>query len=87
MTDDYSTTYLDNLRVSQARIHAGSADWWVVNASGYEIRGPFADRAEAEDNLADLRAPEDEDDGEPIGAGADPFGRPDPRTHPEFWTE
>lgn len=24
---------------------------------------------------------------EPPGAGADPFGRPDPRTHPEFWTE
>lgn len=25
--------------------------------------------------------------GEPRGAGADPAGRPDPRTHPEFWTE
>ena len=25
--------------------------------------------------------------GEPRGAGADPFGRPDPRTHPEYWTE
>jgi hypothetical protein len=24
---------------------------------------------------------------EPHGAGADPFGRPDPQTHPEFWTE
>lgn len=24
---------------------------------------------------------------EPPGAGADPFGRPDPLTHPEFWTE
>jgi hypothetical protein len=24
---------------------------------------------------------------EPPGAGADPFGRPDPRTHPEYWTE
>lgn len=25
--------------------------------------------------------------GEPFGAGADPFGRPSPRTHPEYWTE
>jgi hypothetical protein len=24
---------------------------------------------------------------EPPGAGADPYGRPDPRTHPEYWTE
>ena len=24
---------------------------------------------------------------EPRGAGADPAGRPDPRTHPEYWTE
>ena len=24
---------------------------------------------------------------EPPGAGRDPYGRPDPRTHPEFWTE
>lgn len=24
---------------------------------------------------------------EPHGSGADPFGRPDPRTHPEYWTE
>lgn len=24
---------------------------------------------------------------EPPGAGADPFGRPDPSTHPEFWRE
>jgi hypothetical protein len=25
--------------------------------------------------------------GEPRGAGADPAGRPDPRTHPEYWRE
>jgi hypothetical protein len=24
---------------------------------------------------------------EPLGSGADPYGRPDPQTHPEFWTE
>lgn len=24
---------------------------------------------------------------EPLGAGADPYGRPNPQTHPEFWTE
>jgi hypothetical protein len=24
---------------------------------------------------------------EPLGAGTDPYGRPDPRTHPEAWTE
>jgi hypothetical protein len=24
---------------------------------------------------------------EPAGAGADPYGRPSPQTHPEFWTE
>lgn len=24
---------------------------------------------------------------EPEGAGADPYGRPDPMTHPEAWTE
>lgn len=27
------------------------------------------------------------DEDEPSGAGADPYGRPDPHTHPEFWTE
>jgi hypothetical protein len=26
-------------------------------------------------------------DDEPPGAGADPYGRPDPLTHPEYWTE
>lgn len=25
--------------------------------------------------------------GEPFGAGADPYGRPSPATHPEYWTE
>lgn len=30
---------------------------------------------------------EDDPYDEPPGAGADPFGRPDPRTHPEYWTE
>ncbi len=25
--------------------------------------------------------------GEPFGAGADPAGRPDPFTHPEYWRE
>jgi hypothetical protein len=24
---------------------------------------------------------------EPRGAGDDPYGRPDPKTHPEYWTE
>ena len=24
---------------------------------------------------------------EPPGAGRDPAGRPDPKTHPEFWSE
>jgi hypothetical protein len=24
---------------------------------------------------------------EPAGAGKDPFGRPDPKTHPEYWRE
>jgi len=31
--------------------------------------------------------PDDDDDNEPPGAGADPFGRPDPQTHPEYWRE
>lgn len=37
--------------------------------------------------------PTEEDDSivvyvsEPKGAGDDPWGRPDPRTHPHFWTE
>ena len=26
-------------------------------------------------------------DDEPAGFGADLYGRPDPRTHPEYWTE
>lgn len=26
-------------------------------------------------------------DDEPPGAGDDPYGRPDPIKHPEFWTE
>lgn len=25
--------------------------------------------------------------GEPLGAGNDPAGRPDPATHPEYWSE
>ena len=29
----------------------------------------------------------EEDPDEPYGAGADPYGRPDPLTHPEYWTE
>lgn len=24
---------------------------------------------------------------EPVGAGRDPYGRPDPQTNPDFWTE
>jgi hypothetical protein len=24
---------------------------------------------------------------DPPGAGRDPWGRPDPHTHPEYWTE
>lgn len=31
--------------------------------------------------------PADDDDNEPPGAGADPYGRPSPRTHPEYWME
>jgi hypothetical protein len=50
-----------------------------------------------EDRLADPDYPREDDDltqeeyiakyGGPRGAGADPAGRPDPRTHPEYWTE
>jgi hypothetical protein len=32
-------------------------------------------------------APDFRQSDEPHGAGADPFGRPDPQTHPEFWRE
>jgi hypothetical protein len=31
--------------------------------------------------------PADDPDNEPPGAGADPWGRPDPATHPEYWRE
>jgi hypothetical protein len=33
------------------------------------------------------RSPDFGQSDEPHGAGADPFGRPDPQTQPEFWTE
>jgi uncharacterized protein RhaS with RHS repeats len=38
------------------------------------------------DELGNLLPATDPDD-EPPGAGADPYGRPDPLTHPEFWVE
>ncbi len=31
--------------------------------------------------------PQDDPDNEPPGAGADPYGRPDPLKHPEAWME
>jgi hypothetical protein len=46
------------------------------------------DRDNEEDEPETVRpGPNSDPDDEPSGAGADPFGRPDPRTHPEFWCE
>jgi hypothetical protein len=33
------------------------------------------------------RQPDDDTDSEPPGAGADPYGRPDPQTEPGAWRE
>jgi hypothetical protein len=55
-------------------------------------RGPLASPPcpEADDGAhraAPSASPRSVEDVEQSWYGRDPFGRPDPRTHPEFWTE
>jgi hypothetical protein len=67
----------------------------LVNVEYLEARADAAERDGRGGEAAELRRlaqrwreRADELRGvEPIGSGEDPFGRPDPLTHPEFWTE
>lgn len=52
--------------------------FFVENPAGEEVAGPFTTASDAEKWI---------DEAEPWGAGSDPFGRPDPQTHPEYWME
>ncbi len=68
------------------------------NSERYRVRCPHGEsygartQADAREMVADLIAGDCRECyearyGEPLGAGADPYGRPDPQTHPEYWTE
>lgn len=56
-------------------------EWDIAEDALYRATGEDADDGPLAAALRKLL------DDEPPGAGADPFGRPDPQTHPEFWTE
>ena len=63
----------------------GTVTWTDPNKSGI-VR--WDDNEETEYSWAELgQLGPDVDPDEPYGAGADPYGRPDPLTHPEYWAE
>lgn len=43
MTD---LTYVENMRVAQAKISEGDVRWYVVNAANHVVRGPFTDNGD-----------------------------------------
>lgn len=55
---------VENLRTAQSRIYHGDVNWYVTNASGWVIRGPYETREEAREQLKDIQETawaEDED--------------------------
>lgn len=62
--------------------------FWLLSADGEESRWYVTARLGVEGSQEFLRSLGVKlEDVEPPGAGRDPYGRPDPRTHPEYWTE
>jgi hypothetical protein len=76
----------------ELRYHSGfasdNAEYLEARARTAEKEGRPGEAAEYRRLAERWRKRADELRGEePIGSGADPYGRPDPRTHPEYWTE
>lgn len=81
---------LVNAVVTRAKIHNSAS-------GGQHLRMSFSDdaygqftitiRPDARHGNSGVYARLVVDYDEPPGAGADPYGRPDPRTNPEYWTE
>lgn len=61
----YERQGLDRLRVAHSRIYVGDMRWYIQNAAGHVVRGPFVVREEAEDSLMDLRLKAADDDYDP----------------------
>jgi len=47
--------YVENLRVSQGKIHLGDPRWYVVNAAQQVVKGPFEKTGKAQDALEEIR--------------------------------
>ncbi len=64
---------------------AEEVNGYTIEADGdrFAVCDPAGERVGEAHDLAAAWAR----DAEPWGAGRDPFGRPDPQTHPEFWCE
>lgn len=83
----------DNAALLQdAKIMGGSLDddRLVLQIDAGFPDGRFALEVTAKPVTVARREPEarlEIDFDEPAGAGTDPYGRPDPRTHPEYWRE
>jgi hypothetical protein len=73
----YSVNFaLENVEYLEARAKTAEAEGRPGEAAEYRR---FADRwRKRADELRGV---------EPIGSGEDPYGRPDPLTHPHYWTE
>lgn len=62
----------------------GKRTWWADDETHAREQHDEAHGGEdGEDVIAIVEDPY----AEPPTAGQDPYGRPDPRTHPEFWME
>jgi hypothetical protein len=76
---------LENTRIIAAKIeHGNHLRLDLVD----DTHGTFCvdirvDQDEASTQFASFTVDYDE----PLGAGADPYGRPDPQQHPEAWSE
>ena len=65
-----------------------SMEWLEAKAAEADAKGNSADAAEYRRLAERWKKQADElRYAEPIGSGADPYGRPDPQTSPEYWTE
>lgn len=62
----------------------GKRTWWADDAQHAREQHEEAFQGEPGEIVLAI---EHDPHAEPPGAGADPYGRPDPRLHPEFWTE
>ena len=47
--------YVENMRAAQAKIHFGDVRWYVVNAAGHIVRGPFLNREQADIAIGNYR--------------------------------